>query len=309
MGNKYHQQKVSINSQSLQLKRAVLSSLPVGAVASNDECLRSPLHLRLLTRRGPPNINKDNNKQRDRMKNNNANTALYRKAALDHSGKRFSPGRKILNGLILYVAAMSAQGGYIPELSKSVEINAGQQGYNVFFDLLSQKLGIPVVLENNLNGSEDTNFTGTRGELIDTITSKFNLATYYDGNALYVYEPDRLSQKIIRMSRGTAEELLEQIYALNLPDDLNQLWLHEAGLLLSGTPQYINQVSQLADRFAQSVQIGNSGESINSKTRGESSVVPYDSRPNISAQNIEVHRDRGLSVVSPYKVEPWPTSQ
>lgn len=127
-----------------------------------------------------------------------------------------------------------------------VSIVARDQPIAAFLRDLFGRVGRPVVPSARLTGTVNGVFNGTIEKIYGDIAKAFNLISYYDGAALYVYAPNELGVQNLQLGRAAAERVARQARAQRLPDRRNMLRVTTDGLVVSGTPRFLEQVAGMA---------------------------------------------------------------
>ncbi len=127
-----------------------------------------------------------------------------------------------------------------------VSIVARDQPVAAFLRDLFGKVGRPVVPSAKLTGTVNGVFQGSVEKIYGDIAKAFNLISYYDGAAIYVYAPTELGVQNLPLDRVAAERVARQARAQRLPDQRNLLRVTTDGLVVSGTPRFIEQVAGMA---------------------------------------------------------------
>lgn len=128
-----------------------------------------------------------------------------------------------------------------------VTITARDQPIGAFLRDLFGRVGRPVVPSGTLTGTVNGVFRGSVEKVFGDISRAFNLVSYYDGAALYVYGANELTVQTLQVGSPTAERVQRQVAAQRLTDRRNLLRITaDGGLVASGTPRFIEQVTTLA---------------------------------------------------------------
>jgi type III secretion protein C len=130
--------------------------------------------------------------------------------------------------------------------ANQISIVAREQPIAAFLRELFGKVGRPVVPSAKLTGTVNGVFQGTVEKIYGDIAKAFSLISYYDGAAIYVYAPIELGVQNLALGSAAAERIARQARAQRLPDRRNLLRVTTDGLVVSGTPRFIEQVSAMA---------------------------------------------------------------
>lgn len=150
--------------------------------------------------------------------------------------------------MLINPQSMAAQ---IPNLDKEVDLNVREQEFGDFADAFFRQVGVPLVIDDTIEGSVNGRFSGTASEVLDDVSRAFNIVTYYDGAVVYIYNANQLFTRIISADAGrsrTAEQLAK---SMELPDDRNKITIESSGLLVNGTPRFIQQIEDLVESVRQ----------------------------------------------------------
>ena len=145
--------------------------------------------------------------------------------------------------LLTGVAAQAAQ---LPALP-AVSITARDEPIGVFLKDLFSQAGRPVIVSGALTGTVNGVFNGTGDKVFRDVARAFNLVAFYDGSAVYVYSAAELSSKSITVPAGGGPRLIRTVAGLGIVDGRN--FVRPSGplsVVVSGTPRFIDQVSELA---------------------------------------------------------------
>lgn len=130
--------------------------------------------------------------------------------------------------------------------SAQVSIVARDQPIGAFLRDLFGRVGTPVVPSAKLTGTVNGVFQGSLDKIFGDIAKAFNLVGYYDGAAVYIYASNELGVQTLQLDRASAERVVRQAVAQRLPDRRNLLRITTDGLVVSGTPRFIEQISSMS---------------------------------------------------------------
>lgn len=121
------------------------------------------------------------------------------------------------------------------------------QPITAFLRDLFGRVGRPVVPSANLTGTVNGVFRGSVNKIFSDIARAFNLVSYDDGAALYVYSANEVGVQTLNVGAATAQRVVRQVAAQRLADRRNYVRASADGnLVASGTPRFLQQVSQFA---------------------------------------------------------------
>ncbi|MFK7994291.1 MAG: type III secretion system outer membrane ring subunit SctC [Granulosicoccus sp.] len=149
--------------------------------------------------------------------------------------------------LIMSIGLPAAQAADIPGLEKMVLLNAREQPVDLFFAELFGQVGIPAQVDQNIIGSVNGDFRKPAGELVDEITTAFQLAVYFDGAVAHVYPANDISRNVLHMSNKSAGSVKRAAEKLGMVDGRNTLSVTDVGLVVTGARRFVDQVDRLAN--------------------------------------------------------------
>lgn len=121
------------------------------------------------------------------------------------------------------------------------------QPITAFLRDLFGRVGRPVVPSSNLTGTVNGVFRGSVAKIYSDVARAFNLISYDDGAALYVYAATEVSVQTLNVGQAAAQRVARQVASQRLTDRRNYVRIAADGnLVASGTPRFLQQVSQLA---------------------------------------------------------------
>ncbi|WP_176473091.1 type III secretion system outer membrane ring subunit SctC [Sphingomonas lenta] len=142
--------------------------------------------------------------------------------------------------------AAGNQPGQAAAARPDLSISAREQPIGAFLRDLFGRVGRPVVPSPNLTGTVSGVFRGSVERIYADIARAFNLVSYNDGAALYVYAASELGTRNIPADGDNAARVVRQARARGLPDRRNQVRASSDGLVATGTPRFIEQIAALA---------------------------------------------------------------
>lgn len=121
------------------------------------------------------------------------------------------------------------------------------QPISAFLRDLFGRVGRPVVPSANLTGTVNGVFRGSVAKIYSDVARAFNLVSYDDGAALYVYAATEVGVQTLNVGQAAAQRVARQVASQRLVDRRNYVRIAADGnLVASGTPRFLQQVSQLA---------------------------------------------------------------
>lgn len=128
-----------------------------------------------------------------------------------------------------------------------VTITARDQPISSFLRDLFGRIGRPVVPSANLTGTVNGLFRGSVTKIFGDIARAFNLVSYDDGAALYVYSSNELQVVTLPVGQASAQRAVRVATSQRLTDRRNYLRIAADGnLVASGAPRFIEQVTAIA---------------------------------------------------------------
>ncbi len=140
-----------------------------------------------------------------------------------------------------------ALAGDVPNLSKDVDFNVREQEFADFSDAFFRQIGVPLVIDGDIEGTVNGRFNGTAGDVLEEISAAFNIVSYYDGAVAYVYNANQLFTRIVPATSNHSRQAVRLAGELSLPDQRNRLTVQASGLLVNGTPRFIEQIENLVE--------------------------------------------------------------
>lgn len=126
-------------------------------------------------------------------------------------------------------------------------VTARDQPVSAFLRDLFGRIGRPVVTSPNLTGTVNGVFRGSVNKIFADIAKAFNLVSYDDGAALYVYAASEVTVQTLPVGQAVAQRVARQIASQRLTDRRNFVRVAADGnLVASGTPRFIQQVTALS---------------------------------------------------------------
>jgi len=125
---------------------------------------------------------------------------------------------------------------------------ARQESIRTFFGAVSSYLGKPIIVSKLAAAKQisgDFNFSA--GDIVGKTSRQLGLITYYDGNAIYVYDASETKSSVIQLKNVTPKTLTSFLKKSGLADA--RYPLRGDGLdtfYLSGPPIYVDLVTQAA---------------------------------------------------------------
>ena len=109
----------------------------------------------------------------------------------------------------LAATAPQVQAGEVPLGARSVDLTAREQPIAQFLQNFYNQIGVPVVISSQVTGTINGVFRGPAAKIDADIAKAFDLVTYYDGGAAYVYTAAQLSSRSFPIS-GSASRRVDR---------------------------------------------------------------------------------------------------
>ena len=133
----------------------------------------------------------------------------------------------------------------VPNFNKRIDINVREQNVGEFIDVLFREIGVPVVVSSDIEGTVNGRFSGAARGIFEDVANAFNVVVYFDGAVAHTYPANSLTQRVLPMEQSKARKLQSLVKRMVLPDEQNNLESIEVGLIATGTPRFLEQVSEL----------------------------------------------------------------
>ncbi len=147
-----------------------------------------------------------------------------------------------------------------PAAPGDLTITARDQPISAFLRDLFGRVGRPVVTSPNLSGTVNGVFRGSVNRIYSNVARAFNLVSYDDGAALYVYAANEVTVQTLPVGLTTARRVARQVASQRLTDRRNFVRITADGnLVASGTPRFVQQVTTLSQSGGSQDSGGGSG--------------------------------------------------
>lgn len=156
----------------------------------------------------------------------------------------------LLAGAVAIAAALGAPSGAYaaapPFGASTVSITAREQPIGAFLQDLFSQAGLTVVLSPDLKGQVNGAFSGPSSRVYAGVARAFNLLTYYDGVAVYVYPATTMASRAVTADVADAPKVEAAVRNLGLADTQNQVRVSNNMLVATGSKRFLDQVDELA---------------------------------------------------------------
>lgn len=126
---------------------------------------------------------------------------------------------------------------------------ARQENMRAFFGGVSSYIGKPIIVSKLAAGKQISGeFNFSAGDIISKVSRQLGLITYYDGNAIYVYDASETRNSVIKLKNVTPKALASFLKKSGLADP--RYPLRGDGIdtfYLAGPPIYVDLVTQAAE--------------------------------------------------------------
>lgn len=126
---------------------------------------------------------------------------------------------------------------------------ARQENMRAFFSGVSSYLGKPIIVSKLAAGKQISGeFNFAAGDIVSKVSRQLGMITYYDGNAIYVYDASETRNSVIKLKNVTPKALASFLKKSGLADP--RYPLRGDGIdtfYLAGPPIYVDLVTQAAE--------------------------------------------------------------
>src|SRR5450830_934205 len=125
---------------------------------------------------------------------------------------------------------------------------ARQENLRSFFGAVSAHLGKSIIVSKLAAGKQISGeFNFAAGDIISKVSRQLGLVTYYDGNAIYIYDASETKNSVIKLKNASPKVLTQFLKKSGLADPRYPLRGDGVDTFyLSGPPIYIDLVTQAA---------------------------------------------------------------
>lgn len=167
--------------------------------------------------------------------------------------------RNVLGAIALLAAqpALAAE----PHFSdRPVNLTARDQNIADFLRDFFAAAGQKVVVDPQVKGKVNGQFTGPPVQTWRRLAQAFNLVVYYDGAVSSIYSADQVQSRSIAVPAGRASDLVGNVQRAGLNDSHNSVRLAGPDQVLAmGVPRYLDQVAQMAGSMSATREIAPPG--------------------------------------------------
>ncbi|WP_457671013.1 type III secretion system outer membrane ring subunit SctC [Thiolapillus sp.] len=153
---------------------------------------------------------------------------------------------KLAAGLLLLVS-LSVQAGDPPNFDKSVNLVAREQPLASFLGDLFGQIGMPTIVDAQVEGKVNGNFTGVAvRQVFNDIARSFGLVMFYDGAVVFIYTGKDVSRRILAVPDHITRRVMKNATDLRLIDEQNRLRAsRDGGLVVTGTKRFLELIEEM----------------------------------------------------------------
>lgn len=167
--------------------------------------------------------------------------------------------RKVI-GAVALLAAQPALAADPPFSDRTVNLIARDQNIADFLREFFSAAGQKVVVDPQVKGKVNGQFTGPPAQTWRRLAQAFNLVAYYDGAVSSIYSADQVQSRSIAVPAGRASDLVGNVQRARLNDSHNSVRLAGPDQVLAmGVPRYLDQVEQMAGSLSATREIAPPG--------------------------------------------------
>lgn len=137
----------------------------------------------------------------------------------------------------------------LPGAASAAGYVARQENMRAFFGGVSSYLGKPIIVSKLAAGKQISGeFNFAAGDIVSKVSRQLGLITYYDGNAIYIYDASETKNSVIKLKNITPKTLTAFLKKSGLADP--RYPLRGDGIdtfYLAGPPIYVDLVMQAAE--------------------------------------------------------------
>ena len=160
-----------------------------------------------------------------------------------------SPGSLIL--LLALLIPQPAQAGDVPGFEQPVSLMPRDQPVGQFIKDLFSRIGVPVQIDESLRGSVNGDFNKSARAVFEDLMKSFQLTLYYDGAVAYVYPANDIVHKVVYLPGTVGRQVVSNAASMKLGDEDNLVKVSSAGLVVTGTRRFVEQIEELGDVLQQ----------------------------------------------------------
>ena len=156
--------------------------------------------------------------------------------------------------LIALLIPQPAQAGDVPGFDQPVSLMPRDQPIGQFIKDLFSRIGVPVQIDESIRGAVNGDFNKSARAVFDDLMISFQLTLYYDGAVAFVYPADDIVHKVVYMPGTVGQQVVSNAASMKLVDKDNLVALSSAGLVVTGTQRFVEQIQELGDVLQQGTQ-------------------------------------------------------
>jgi type III secretion protein C len=183
----------------------------------------------------------------------------------DFSPPQMQPGsprcgarrRAIFCGLLCasLMVPLLALAADIPWRHQRLDLQANNEPLNQFLNRVLSPSAIPVTMSPLIASAKvNGRLQGPDDMVFKELMSTYGLSWYHDGSMLYLYSRSELESRMLQVAPADVHRIQKTLQEMRLFDGRFPLRIarSEGKVLVSGPPHYVNLVSSVAERIAQS---------------------------------------------------------
>ncbi|MFK8080893.1 MAG: type III secretion system outer membrane ring subunit SctC [Granulosicoccus sp.] len=160
-----------------------------------------------------------------------------------------TPGLLIL--LLALLIPHPGQAGDVPGLEQAVSLKPRDQPIGQFIKDLFSRVGVPVQIDESIRGSVNGDFNKSARAVFEDLMTSFQLTLYYDGAVAFVYPANDIIHKVVYMPGKVGHQVVGNATSMNLINDDNLVEVSSAGLVVTGTQRFVEQIEELGNVLQQ----------------------------------------------------------
>jgi len=163
--------------------------------------------------------------------------------------------RPLALGLLLLLSSLlisqPGQAGDVPGLEQPVSLMPRDQPIGQFIKDLFGRIGVPVQIDDGIRGTVNGDFNKSARAVFEDLMKSFQLTLYYDGAVAYVYPANDIVHKVVYMPGTVGKQVVNNAASMNLINDSNLVEVSSAGLVVTGTQRFVEQIEELGSVLQQ----------------------------------------------------------
>jgi len=141
---------------------------------------------------------------------------------------------------------MTVLAAEVPDFDQRVTLAAREQPVGRFLEELLGQVGVPARIDDAVRGTVNGDFDGAASRIFTEIAGSFQLTMYYDGAVAWVFPANDVVRDLVPVRGQRATAVLTSAESLGMTDERNRVEKSDVGLVVTGTPRFVEQVRDLA---------------------------------------------------------------